>query len=97
MAKKARWEISAAKNGIVTVELFDWKYFNDFIYQQLLDHPNYVFRGHRCDNWYLESTLDRVTSQKARRDQHLAAFKLAVRGRRGPNPAKMETETIGGH
>ncbi|MEQ1851620.1 MAG: FRG domain-containing protein [Chthoniobacteraceae bacterium] len=90
--RKPRWNISPVKNGIVTVELFKWDYFNDYIFQELLDYTGYVFRGHRCDNWNLESTLDRVTSQSPRRHQHLTAFKLAVRGRRGPNPAKLETE-----
>ena len=93
MARKNRWNQRPIKNGICTVDLFDWKYFNDYIYQVLLDYRSYVFRGHRCDNWELESTLDRVRAARETkvREDHLARFKLAIRGRRGANPAKLET------
>lgn len=92
MPKKPRWKESLVKNGMCTVDLYDWKYFNDYIYHRLLDYKTYVFRGHRRDDWKLESTLDRATKKSDDRHNHLESFKLAVRGRRGPNPAKLETE-----
>jgi hypothetical protein len=94
MARKKRWNQSSVKNGICTVDLFHWKYFTDYVYQELLDYRTYIFRGHRCDNWTLESTLDRALGYRTgtKRNEHLAAFKMAVRGRRGSNPAKLETE-----
>lgn len=98
MPRRKRWNISATKNGIVKVDLFDWKYFHDFIYQKLLNYRTYVFRGHRCDDWRLESTLDRVARITGsafpmdRRQKHLAEFKYAIRGRRGANPPRLETE-----
>jgi len=98
MARKNRWEISDMKHGIVEVRLFDWKYFHDYIYQELLNYRSYVFRGHRCDNWRLESTLDRIARTSGRlltskrRTEHLEAFKYATRGRRGAHPPKLDTE-----
>lgn len=86
--------MSDVKNGLLKVDLFHWKYFGDFVYQELMDYKSYVFRGQRCENWKLESTLDRADGAwrpKARQD-HFEAFKYAVRGRRGPNPAKLESE-----
>lgn len=98
MARKNRWEVGKLEHGIVQVDLFDWKYFNDYIYQELLHYRTYIFRGQRCDNWALESTLDRVARSHGgvltakRRLDHLAAFKYAVRGRRGANPARLDSE-----
>lgn len=54
--------------------------------------------GHRCDDWLLEPTLDRalrhvpLSRQASVRREHLHNFKMAVRGRRGPNPPHIETE-----
>lgn len=78
----------------MSIELYDWKYFHDLIYQRLLDYRSYIFRGHRRDDWNLESTLDRSRGGQFtfQRKSHLEAFKLAVRGWRGPNPARLETE-----
>lgn len=77
------------------VELLSWKYFHDFVYQQMLQRTVYVFRGQRCDDWSLLSTLDRLlagsTSTTARAD-HLNRFKFSVRGRRGPNPPNALSE-----
>ena len=42
------------------VELLSWKYYLDFVYQKMLDYETYVWRGHSCDDWLLESTLDRL-------------------------------------
>ena len=91
MAKKPHWEITAPKNGACTVDLSDWKYFDDFIYKNLLYDKTYVFRGHRRADWKLESTLDRDPAARLtrKRREHLDAFMFAVRGRRGSNPATL--------
>ena len=46
--------------GFGEVRISSWKYFGDFVYQEMLNYDSYVWRGHRCDNWQLESTLDRL-------------------------------------
>lgn len=87
-------------DGIGKIRLRSWKVFLDFIHQEMLDFDSYIWRGQRCDNWILQSTLDRLI-EKAKvaktkipsfRSSHLEQFKYAVRGRRGPNPALIESE-----
>lgn len=86
------------KDGMQIVTLSSWKYFADFINQELLDYRTYIYRGHASDDWKLESTLDRnlkrvpTTRRRQARGRHLRGFQYAVRGRRGPNPARMETD-----
>lgn len=66
-----------------------WEGFNTIV-NTMLKYPEYVFRGHRRNDWLLESTLTRILKQKPdpakRRVVHLENFKFAVRGRRGPTP-----------
>jgi hypothetical protein len=61
----------------------------------------YVWRGHRRDDWSLSSTLHRLFEDlgllRGHREDldleardHLAAFKLAARGRRGSAPLKLD-------
>lgn len=100
MARTKRWNWSAAESGCVEVKLSSWKYFGDFVYQEMLDYTQYIWRGQRCDNWKLESTLDRLirnakvplTKSSSFRDSHLEQFKYAARGRRGTNPPALEDE-----
>lgn len=100
MARTKRWVWSTIDNCYGQVKLTSWKYFSDFVYQEMLDYETYIWRGHRCDNWGLESTLDRLIN-KAKvaktkrwdfRRLHLVQFQHAVRGRRGSNPPAMTNE-----
>lgn len=100
MSRTKRWVWSTIDNCYGQVKLSSWKYFSDFVYQEMLDYDAYIWRGHRCDNWGLESTLDRLikkakvakTKQWDFRRLHLEQFQHAVRGRRGSNPPVMENE-----
>lgn len=100
MPRRKRWIYSPVVDGIGEVKLLSWKYFLDFIYQEMLDYETYIWRGHRCDNWLLESTLDRLikkakiakTKQYGFRASHLEQFKYAARGRRGQNPTPIDNE-----
>lgn len=98
MAAKPRWVVERTTNGIWTVHLNSWRYFYDFVRQEMLDFPNYLWRGQANAAWPLESSLDRELShvsdrgKKTRAQRHLESFKLSARGRRGPNPPKMESE-----
>jgi len=99
MARTPRWKVSAPKDGVVQVTLSSWKYYADFISQQLLDYRTYIYRGHTSDIWKLESTLDRalkvlpIAKRNAARASHLANFTFAARGRRGPNPRQLTSDT----
>lgn len=60
--------------------------------------PGFIWRGQADADWPLESSLDRVLRISGKpnvsivRERHLRDFKLAVRGRRGPSPSRLETE-----
>lgn len=89
MARTPRWKKHPVADGVVEFELSSWKYFHDFIYQEMLEFKSYVWRGQRIDNWKLLSTLDRSLANRsspALRERHLKDFQFSVRGRRGPNP-----------
>jgi hypothetical protein len=100
MAKIKGLIVTDIVDGICEIRLRSWKVFLDFAYQEMLDFESYIWRGQRCDNWILQSTLDRLI-EKAKvtetkiynfRSSHLDQFKYAVRGRRGSNPPLIEGE-----
>lgn len=100
MARTKRWEWSQVDCGYGEVKLHSWKYFTDFVHQEMLNYETYIWRGQRCDDWKLESTFDRLvreakvtrTRRLDFRSKHLERFKYAVRGRRGNNPPILEAE-----
>lgn len=100
MPRKARWTEGPIVDGVGEVQLLSWKYFMDYVYQEMLEYDDYIWRGQRCDNWNLESTLDRLmrnTKKPKNRwgkfaNDHLERFKYAARGRRGNNPLPIDDE-----
>lgn len=101
MPRPKRWTEDELVDGVGTVHLHKWQYFHDFVYQEMLGYSSYIWRGQRCDNWPLESTLDRTirrqkvakTKQAQFRREHLDRFKFAARGRRGSNPPHLDSDT----
>lgn len=99
MARSSRWDERQVTNGVFDVRLTSWKYFHDYIRQEFIDFPHYVWRGQRNAAWGLETSLDRILKGKTL-DQmkqivpnHLKKFQLAARGRRGPNPSSIASES----
>ena len=94
MARKARWDESSLDNGVVNVKLSSWKYFSDYINQEMLDYTTYIYRGHGNSKWKLEPTLDRIIKSptSSQRKVHLNKFKYETRGRRGLHPSLLEDE-----
>ena len=64
MPRKPRWTEEKFSDGLWVVELFSWKYFHDFIRQQMLPYSHYVWRGQRDSRWRLQSSLDRALKGK---------------------------------
>lgn len=99
MPRRPRWVDGDTVDGVTTVKLASWKYFHDYVTQQFLGFPSFVWRGQREASWSLQSSFDRlVTTPDAKQRnqlalQHLARFKMAARGRRGVTPAKIEHES----
>jgi len=92
MPRPPRWkEIPDGKGGVV-VTLSSWKIFTDYITEVLCNDSAYVYRGHRSNEWQLESTIDRalrripIADRERILGRHLEAFRYAARSRRGPNP-----------
>ncbi|EPN4988689.1 FRG domain-containing protein [Vibrio alginolyticus] len=94
MARPARWNHGKFENGVKEYRLSSWKYFSDFVSQELLDYTTYVYRGHGSSSWKLEPTLDRIIKQPTskKRQSHLERFRLETRGRRGAPPSAMKDE-----
>jgi len=100
MARKPRWNKPGAVDGVGVITLSSWRWFHEFIYQEMLDFKTYIWRGQRCDDWLLTPSLERLLRRvrrrdtAARRNSHLEAFKFAARGRRGSvrNPLDSEND-----
>lgn len=98
MARPKRWETISFKDSVWTIQLASWKYFHDYVTQQMLDYSHYVWRGYRIDKRQLLPSFDRKYYGKSQRiietklNNHLKQFQLAVRGRRGKNPPKLIDE-----
>ncbi|QUJ67737.1 FRG domain-containing protein [Photobacterium sp. GJ3] len=94
MARPARWLDGYFSDGVKEFRLSSWKYFSDFINQEMLDYTTYVYRGHAKSEWKLEPTLDRLIrySKSPKRKQHLEKFKYETRGRRGAHPTALNTD-----
>ncbi|MCK9363476.1 MAG: FRG domain-containing protein [Syntrophales bacterium] len=77
-------------NGIMESKLSSWTDFNNVV-KKLLNHPDYIYRGHRRNDWDLESTLTRlmknIPSRSSALLDHKDVFRYAIRGRRGSNPS----------
>lgn len=94
MVRKSRWTSSGYDRGVEEIKLISWKYFSDFINQEMLDYTTYVYRGHGNHKWKLEPTLDRIikTPTSVSRKKHLDKFRFETRGRRGQNPPLLKDE-----
>lgn len=98
MPRPKRWIPTKFEHGIQEFELSRWKYFVDFIGAELLDYPQFIYRGQASAAWPLEPSLDRVLRLRGKvasrvvRQRHLSTFQLAARGRRGPSPAQFGDE-----
>ena len=85
--RKPKWIDEGYNNGIKTYTLSYWKYFHDFIQENLIDNKNYVFRGQRDESWKLEPTLNRQLSKipfsdyNNKVEEHLNNFRYSIRGR----------------
>ena len=98
--KNYRDQYYNAKDGCVELKLSSWKDFVDYIYFTDLDHSQYIWRGQRCENWPLKSARDRALdginsgrdNGQRLRVPSLNDFKLAVRGRRGANPPRIDMD-----
>ncbi|MDX1756963.1 MAG: FRG domain-containing protein [Marinobacter sp.] len=78
-----------------------WLGFTEFVNSHLFEFTDYVYRGHASVDWELLPLLDRILEgekswaspdDESVRQDHLERFKYSIRGRRGPNPPKLDSE-----
>lgn len=85
---------SASDGPVVTVDLPSWGDFYAFVEERACWPKRLLWRGHRCDDWELTSTLHRLFKRLGllspdpkfnhlQTTEHLRAFLYAARGRRG--------------
>lgn len=105
MGSNSKWETEAVEFGMQTVTLNRWEYFHDFIREAIPQEKVFVYRGHRCDEWLLESTFDRLlklrsiltenqTDKKVFLEHHYRKFRYAIRGRRGTHAPELKGDYI---
>jgi len=82
------WGQGKVTDGVIEITCRGWPSFESFIHETMIDLPDYVWRGHRCSDWPLLSSLDRRL-QRAKDpadpripESLLRRFKLSARGRR---------------
>lgn len=98
MARSSRWLETDISDGVWIIRLSSWKYFHDYVRQEMLNFSHYVWRGQRDADWVLKTSLDRMLQSRRKEDfelianKHLERFKLAARGRRGGNPPLLRSE-----
>lgn len=99
-------ENASYANGILEFKLDSWTKFMDVHSYLMINAKDHIWRGHRCADWFLSSTLDRLFDRLMQETSHtsgvkpdhsflqahLKQFKYAVRGRRGSNPTKIEDD-----
>jgi hypothetical protein len=95
LVDKKGWTEHEQADGITVVNLNSWKFFHNYVTQEFINYPTWVWRGQKKAAWTLQSSFDRLireTDPKKRNQlasQHLARFKMASRGRRGITPQKI--------
>ncbi len=98
MPRQKSWVYSEVVNGICSVKISSWKYFNSYVFSELMDYKSYIFRGQRDSTWKLYSSFDRLIDKAGKRAtkstlaKHLKNFQSSIRGRRGNNPIQFEDE-----
>jgi len=96
MPTKNYWTQRELNGGIVEFTLDSWKYFGNFINDEMLSFTDYIFRGHGDATWKLEPTIDRIITDLSslQRENHLEKFKYEIRARRGNNPQALTDEEV---
>lgn len=87
-------------SGYHQIQFHDLKQFINYIYGDMLNFGEYIWRGQRCDLWKLEPTIKRLvkgeetaqTQNSNFEKNHLETFKRAARGRRGMSPTVINDE-----
>jgi hypothetical protein len=98
MGRKPQWIEHDITDGVGEIDITNWKYFNTYICDEMLDYKNYIWRGQKDSTWKLEPTLDRILKKINKQNDpkiikhYLDSFMFSTRGRRGANPPNIAQE-----
>ena len=97
MANKKRWVETDQGHGIVSIAVSGWKHFPTLIHEEFSDTKAYVWRGQRCSDWPLQTSLQRRLPGRIGKPEmwaksHLHRFQYATRGRRGSTPVELKED-----
>ena len=85
--KTKAWSRSDVIDGIIEIKCRGWPSFEEFLHNNMVNYPDYIWRGQRCSNWTLAPSLDRILKELNKlnddkiRSNILQRFKFASRGR----------------
>lgn len=95
--KPSGWTKGEVNDGVIEITCRGWPSFEAFLHDQMVKFPDYLWRGQRCSDWPLLSSLDRrlrdrdISGSDSYRNM-LRRFRLAVRGRRAPGFPPITTD-----
>jgi hypothetical protein len=79
-------------DGVLEVKASTWQDFASYIQNDLSNYRAYVFRGQRKPEWRLVPSIDRIGGLATIKNDTLATFKNASRGRRGASPPNLTND-----
>ncbi len=79
-------------DGVLEVETSSWQDFSSYIQNDLANYRAYIYRGQRELEWRLVPSIDRIVGLATIKNDTLATFKQASRGRRGSSPQNLSDD-----
>jgi hypothetical protein len=86
------WRQIKSEDGVLEIQADSWHGFVSYVQDELSNYRAYIFRGQREPEWKLLPSLARVDGIKTIKNDTLATFKEASRGRRGSTPPNLSDD-----
>jgi len=86
------WHQIKSEDGVLEIRAESWHGFVSYVQDELSNYRAYIFRGQREPEWKLLPSLDRIDGLKILKNDPLAGFKEACRGRRGAAPPSLSDD-----
>jgi hypothetical protein len=79
-------------DGVLEVDTSSWQEFSAYIQNDIANYRAYIYRGQRELEWRLIPSIDRIGGLATLKNDTLATFKQASRGRRGSSPQSLSDD-----
>jgi hypothetical protein len=90
--EEMEWYQIKSENGVLEIQAKSWHGFVSYVQDKLSNYRAYIFRGQREPEWKLLPSIARIDGIKTLKNDTLAQFKQASRGRRGKAPASLSDD-----